>query len=329
MSNTVSRQVRLKNRIVGMPKESDFEIVEVPLPALGAEEVLVENLYTSVDPYMRGGMRSAELGKPLEGRCAGRIVESSSDQFQVGDYVTGMQGWRDHYIAAAESVTAVDLTIAPLQSFLGAVGMPGRTAYFGFLEIGQPEAGETVFVSAAAGAVGSIVCQIAKIKGCRVIASAGSDQKVAWLLDEAGVDAAFNYKRVDDLDAELRKHCPDGLDIYFENVGGRHLQAALAVMNMHGRIPLCGMISQYNDIEPTPGPTNLSAAIGKRIKLQGFIVTDFMERNPEFYRDMREWIDAGKIQWEETIITGLENAPKAFIALFTGEKLGKIVVKVS
>jgi hypothetical protein len=239
-----------------------------------------------------------------------------------------MQGWRDRYVASAESVTAVDLTIAPLQSFLGAVGMPGRTAYFGFLEIGQPKAGETVFVSAAAGAVGSIVCQIAKIKGCRVVASAGSDQKVAWLLETAGVDAAFNYKNVDDLEAELREHCPDGLDVYFENVGGKHLQAALAVMNMHGRIPLCGMISQYNDVEPTPGPTNLSSAIGKRIRLQGFIVTDFMERNPEFYRDMQQWISEGRIQWEETIIEGLENAPKAFIALFTGEKLGKIIVKV-
>ena len=328
MSNIVSRQIRLKNRIVGMPKENDFELVEVSLPEPAAGEVFVQNLYTSVDPYMRGGMRSAELGKPLEGRCAGRIVTSNSDQFQVGDYVTGMLGWRDGYVAPASSVTAVDTTIAPIQSFLGAVGMPGRTAYFGFLEIGQPKAGETVFVSAAAGAVGSIVCQIAKIKGCRVVASAGSDQKVAWLLETAGVDAAFNYKRVDDVEAELRKHCPDGLDIYFENVGGKHLQAALAVMNMHGRIPLCGMISQYNDIEPTPGPTNLSAAIGKRIRLQGFIVTDFMARNAEFYRDMRQWITEGKIQWEETIVEGLENAPKAFIALFTGEKLGKIIVKI-
>ena len=191
MSNLVSRQIRLKNRIVGMPKESDFELVDAPLPEPAAGEVLVENLYTSVDPYMRGGMRSAALGKPLEGRCAGQIVHSNSDKFQVGDYVTGMLGWRDHYVASAESVTAVDLTIAPLQSFLGAVGMPGRTAYFGFLEIGQPKAGETVFVSAAAGAVGSIVCQIAKIKGCRVVASVGSDQKVAWLLEKAGVDAGF------------------------------------------------------------------------------------------------------------------------------------------
>ncbi|MCG9130135.1 NADP-dependent oxidoreductase [Candidatus Poribacteria bacterium] len=329
MPNIVSRQIHLKNRIVGMPKASDFEVVEVPLPEPGEGEVLVQNLYTSVDPYMRGGMRSIELGKTLEGGCAGQIVQSNSDQFKVGDAVTGPLGWRDHYIASAARVTAVDTTIAPLQSFLGAVGMPGRTAYFGFLEIGQPKAGETVFVSAAAGAVGSIVCQIAKIKGCRVVASAGSDQKVAWLLEKAGVDAAFNYKNVDDLEAELRGHCPDGLDIYFENVGGRHLQAALSVMNMHGRIPLCGMISHYNDVEPTPGPTNLSAAIGKRIRLQGFIVTDFMARNSEFYRDMGQWISEGRIHWEETIVEGLENAPKAFISLFTGEKLGKIIVKVS
>ena len=328
MSNTVSRQIRLKNGIVGMPKESDFELVEVPLSAPGEGEVLVQNLYTSVDPYMRGGMRSAQPGQPLEGGCAGKIVQSNSDRFKVGDYVTGPLGWRDYYVASAERLTAVDTTIAPLQSFLGAVGMPGRTAYFGFLEVGQPQLSETVFVSAAAGAVGSIVCQIAKIKGCRVVASAGSDQKVAWLLETAAVDAAFNYKQVADLETELRGYCPDGLDIYFENVGGRHLQAALAVMNMHGRIPLCGMISQYNDVEPTPGPTNLSSAIGKRIRLQGFIVTDFAERNAEFYRDMRQWITEGKIQWEETIVEGLENAPKAFVSLFTGEKLGKVIVKI-
>ncbi len=328
MPNIVSRQIRLRDRIVGMPKESDFELVEVPLNEPAAGEVLIQNLYTSVDPYMRGGMRSAQPGQSLEGGCAGKIVHSNSDKFKVGDYVTGPLGWRDYYIASAEHVAAVDTTIAPLQSFLGAVGMPGRTAYFGLLEIGQPEPGETVFVSAAAGAVGSIVCQIAKIKGCRVVASAGSDQKIAWLLETAGVDVAFNYKQIDDLEAELRTHCPDGLDIYFENVGGRHLQAALAVMNMHGRIPLCGMISQYNDVKPTPGPSNLSSAIGKRIKLQGFIVTDFMARNAEFYRDMGQWIAEGRIQWEETIVEGLENAPKAFISLFTGEKLGKVVVRI-
>ena len=329
MSNIVSRQIHLKNPIVGMPKEDDFEVVEVQLPELKEGEVLVQNIYTSVDPYMRGGMRSRQNSKPLDGGCVGRIVSSKSEKYKDGDYVTGYSGWRDYYIVGAEGVTPVDTTIAPLQSFLGAVGMPGRTAYFGLLEIGQPKEGETVFVSAAAGAVGSIVCQIAKIKGCRVIASAGSKEKVEWLREKAKVDAAFNYKQVDNLEDELRKHCPDGLDVYFENVGGKHLQAAIAVMNLHGRIPLCGMISQYNDIEPTPGPTNLSSAIGKRIKLQGFIVTDFMHRNNEFYRDMRQWISEGKITWEETIVDGIENAPQAFIALFTGDKLGKIIVKVS
>ena len=328
MAEIVSREIRLKKRPVGMPDESDFEIAEVRVNEPQPGEVLVRNIYMSVDPYMRGYVRNVALGVPLEGGCVGRVVQSGSESFQIGDYVLGGLGWREYYVVPAKNVSQIDPTLALIQSFVGAVGMPGRTAYFGFLKIGQPKAEETVFVSAAAGAVGSIVCQIAKIKGCRVVASAGSDQKVAWLLETAGVDAAFNYKDVDDLEAELRKHCPNGLDIYFENVGGRHLQAALAVMNMHGRIPLCGMISQYNDIEPTPGPTNLSAAIGKRIRLQGFIVTDFMERNPEFYRDMRQWISEGKIQWEETIVEGLENAPKAFIALFTGEKLGKIVVKV-
>ncbi len=323
-----SREIHLKNRIVGMPKESDFELVEVPLREPKAGEVLVQNLYTSVDPYMRGVMRAAELGKPLEGRCVGKIVESKSAAFHKGDAVSGMLGWRDSYVAPAEALTKIDLTIAPIQSFLGAVGMPGRTGYFGLLDIGQPEAGETVFVSAAAGAVGSVVCQIAKIKGCRVVGSAGSERKVNWLLETAGIDAAFNYKSVDNLTAELRQHCPNGLDVYFENVGGKHLEAALSVMNMHGRIALCGMISHYNDIEPTPGPSNLSTAIGKRLRLEGFIVTDYLGRNAEFYRDMRQWIAEGKMKWEETVVEGLENASKAFIALFTGEKFGKIVVKV-
>ena len=206
--------------------------------------------------------------------------------------------------------------------------MPGRTAYFGLLDVGAPKAGETVFVSAASGAVGAIVCQIAKIKGCRVVASAGSDHKVNWLLEKAGVDVAFNYKRVDNLIDELKQHCPDGIDIYFENVGGAHLEAALSLMNMHGRIPLCGMIAHYNDVDPTPGPKNLSTAIGKRLKLQGFIVTDYADRTDEFYADMRQWISEGKMHWEETIVEGLENAPQAFIGLFKGENMGKMIVKI-
>ena len=240
----------------------------------------------------------------------------------------GGLGWREYYLARAESLSQIDPTLAPIQSFVGAVGMPGRTAYFGLLDVGEPKAGETVFVSAASGAVGAIVCQIAKIKGCRVVASAGSDQKVHWLLEKAGVDVAFNYKRVDNLVEELKQHCPDGIDIYFENVGGAHLEAALSLMNMHGRIPLCGMISHYNDVEPTPGPKNLSTAIGKRLKLQGFIVTDYADRTSDFYADMRQWISEGKMNWEETIVEGLESAPQAFIGLFKGENMGKMIVKI-
>ena len=328
MNEVVSRQVHLKNSIIGIPKPEDYQLIEETLPELTEGEVLVKNMYISVDPYMRGGMRTVNSGQALQGGCVGKVIDSRSEKFSIGDYVVGYLGWRDYYIAAAESLQYINSTVAPIESFLGALGMPGRTAYFGLLDIGQPKERETVFVSAAAGAVGSIVCQIAKIKGCNVIASAGTDKKLEWLTEKAQVDAVINYNKVDDLEAELRKHCPDGIDIYFENVGGIHLQAALSVMNMHGRIPLCGMISQYNDVEPTPGPTNLSTAIGKRIKIQGFIVTDYENRNHEFYQDMRKWISEDKIKWEETIVDGLENAPQAFISLFTGDKIGKVVVRV-
>ncbi|MCG9127495.1 NADP-dependent oxidoreductase [Candidatus Poribacteria bacterium] len=328
MNEIVSRQIQLRNSIIGIPKPEEFQLIEEPLTEPAVGEVLVENIFISVDPYMRGGMRSVDPGQALQGGCVGKVIESSSEKLCVGDYVVGYLGWRDYYVATDDNLQTVNTSIAPLQSFLGAVGMPGRTAYFGLLDIGQPKEGETVFVSAAAGAVGSIVCQIAKIKGCRVVASAGTDEKLEWLTDKAGVDAVINYKKVDNLEEELRRQCPDGIDIYFENVGGIHLQAALSVMNRHGRIPLCGMISQYNDVEPTPGPTNLSSAIGKRIKIQGFIVTDYENRNHEFYNDMRKWIAEDKIIWEETIIEGLDNAPKAFISLFTGEKMGKVVVRL-
>jgi NADPH-dependent curcumin reductase CurA len=203
--------------------------------------------------------------------------------------------------------------------------MPGMTAYVGLLDIGKPKAGETVFVSAAAGAVGSIVCQIAKLKGCRVVGSAGSASKVQWLRDVAGVDAAFNYKEVGSLTEELGRLCPQGVDIYFENVGGAHLEAALDQMNMFGRIVMCGMISQYN--ETSAGPANLRFAVRKRLTLQGFIVSDHADRRPQFESDMRTWIAAGQIKWEETVVTGIENAPKAFIGLFTGDNIGKMLVR--
>jgi NADPH-dependent curcumin reductase CurA len=335
MAATVSREIRLRNRPVGLPSEEDFELVAVPIPTPSAGEVLVRNLYMSVDPYMRGRMAAQpsyvqpfHLGQPLEGGCVGQIVEASMGKFQVGDYVLGRKGWREYYVSDGADLTKIDPALAPPQAYLGILGMPGLTAYVGLLDIGQPEAGNTVFVSAAAGAVGSVVCQIAKLKGCRVVGSAGSADKVRWLQEVAGVDAAFNYKEVDSLITEVGRHCPQGIDVYFENVGGAHLEAALEHMNVRGRIALCGMISQYNDAASSSGPRNLRLAVRKRLTLRGFIVSDHSDRQPQFYADMGAWIADGKIKWQETIIDGLENAPNAFFGLFKGENTGKMLVRL-
>lgn len=335
MTETVSREIRLKQRPVGLPSGGDFELVTVTIPAPGPGEVLVHNLYMSVDPYMRGRMieqpsyvEPFQLGQPLEGGCVGQVVQSQNGTFQVGDYVLGRKGWREYYVSNGADLTKIDPSLAPVQAYLGVLGMPGMTAYVGLLDIGRPQAGNTVFVSAAAGAVGSVVCQIAKLKGCRVVGSAGSAAKVHWLREVAGVDAAFNYKEVDSLTAEVGRHCPQGIDVYFDNVGGAHLEAALEHMNMRGRIVLCGMISQYNDTTPSSGPRNLRLAVRKRLSLTGFIVSDHADRRPQFYADMGAWIAAGKIRWQETIVDGIENAPKAFLGLFMGENIGKMLVRL-
>ena len=336
MATTVSREIHLKNRPIGLPSESDFELVTLPVPAPGAGEVLVRNLYMSVDPYMRGRMieqpsyvQPFQVGQPLDGGCVGQVVQSQGGKLQVGDYVLGRKGWREYYISDGAELTRIDPTLAPVQAYLGTLGMPGLTAYVGLLDIGRPKAGETVFVSAAAGAVGTVVCQIAKLKDCRVVGSAGSPAKVAWLREVAGVDAALNYKDVGSLTAELEKHCPNGVDVYFENVGGAHLEAALEHMNNFGRIVLCGMISHYNESTPSSGPRNLRFAVRKRLTLQGFIVSDHLERQAQFYADMGAWIAAGKIKWQETIMDGIEHAPQAFIGLFKGENIGKMLVKLA
>jgi NADPH-dependent curcumin reductase CurA len=325
----------LKNRPVGVPQASDFELAQVPIREPKAGEVLVRNIYMSVDPYMRGRMVERksyvppfQLGRPLTGGCVGQVVQSKSDVFPVGAYVLSMLGWREYYVTDGSGLTKIDPNLAPLQAYLGVIGMPGLTAYVGLLDIGQPKPGETVFVSAASGAVGSLVCQIAKLKGCRVVGSAGSDEKVAWLLNEAGIDAAFNYKKVEDLKAELGVLCPNGIDVYFENVGGEHLEAALAHMNRYGRIVVCGMISQYNATEAVPGPHNLGVTITKRLMIKGFIVSDHTDRLPEFYADMGRWIAEGNVKWKETIVEGIESAPQAFIGLFKGENLGKMLVRI-
>jgi len=334
MNAMVSREIRLKNRPAGLPAESDFELAEVTLPQIADGQVLVQNIYMSVDPYMRARMYSKsyapsfQLNQPLDGGCVGRVVESKNDQFQVNDIVLGTSGWREYFISDGSWLMKIDPTIAPIQAYLGTVGMPGLTAYYGLLEIGKPKEGETVFVSAASGAVGSIVCQIAKIKGCRVVGSAGSDAKVSWLIEEAGVDAAFNYKKTADIIAEVGAKCPDGIDVYFENVGGVHLEAALEHMNKFGRIVMCGMIGALNATEPVAGPSNLGHVIGKQLTMQGFIVSDHFGMLPQFYADMAKWIAEGEIKWRETVVEGLENAPGAFIGLFKGENFGKMIVKL-
>ncbi|UCD80427.1 MAG: NADP-dependent oxidoreductase [Desulfobacterales bacterium] len=335
MNSQISREIRLKNRPAGLPSDSDFELAEVTLPPVGENQVLVQNIYMSVDPYMRSRMMDRksyvppfQLNQALEGGCVGRVVESKNEQFQVGDFVLGMLGWREYFISDGTGIFKIDPKVAPIQAYLGTVGMPGLTAYVGLLYFGKPKEGETVFVSAASGAVGSIVCQIAKIKGCHTVGSAGTDEKVAWLREEAGVDAAFNYKKVDNIVAEVGKKCPTGIDVYYENVGGIQLEAALEHMNKNGRIVMCGMISLLNATEPAPGPANLIYVVGKRLTMQGFIVSDHFDKLAQFYADMGKWIAEGKIKWKETIVDGLENAPRAFIGLFKGENFGKMIVKV-
>ncbi len=335
MVEILSREIRLRRRPTGMPDEDDFALATVPIPELRPGELLVRNIYMSVDPYMRGRMNAGksytppfQIGEPLTGGSVGQVVAALNGRFQVGDYVTSMLGWREYFVSDGRGLTQIDPRLAPIQTYLGVLGMPGLTAYVGLLDIGRLQAGETVFVSAAAGAVGAVACQIAKLKGCRVIGSAGSPAKVAWLLDEAGVDAAFNYREVTDLAAELGRHCPQGIDVYFESVGGAHLEAALQHMNTSGRIAVCGMISQYNATAPAPGPRNLALVIGKRLTLQGFIVSDHAGRQPQFSADMGQWLAAGRIKWQETVVEGLERAPQALIGLFQGENVGKMLVKI-
>ena len=332
-----NREIHLKSRPHGMPTAANFELVETPVPRPGSGQFLVRNVWMSVDPYMRGRMMDREsyvppfqIGQPLDGGSVGQVVESKHPGFTAGDYVCGFAGggWREFYVSDGTMMQKVDPKLAPLQAYLGVMGMPGMTAYTSLLRIGEPKAGETVFVSAAAGAVGSVVCQIAKLKGCRVVGSVGSNDKVRWLLDEAGIEAAVNYRTCGDLLAAVRKECPRGIDIYYENVGGAHLEVALELMNKYGRLVMCGMISMYNDVEPPPGPRNLVYVVGKSLKMQGFIVSDFLDMVPQFFADMGAWVGAGKIKWRDTVVDGIENAPQAFLGLFKGDNIGKMLVRL-
>lgn len=336
MNSMSTRAIRLTRYPQGEPEKGDFEIFDAPLESLNEGEVLVQNLWMTVDPYMRGRMRPGksyvnafEIGAILDGEAIGQVVESKSPDFTVGDQVRSYFGWRDAFTSNGQGLQKLPEMGVPPQAFLGVLGMPGLTAYVGLLEIGQPKAGETVFVSAASGAVGSLVCEIAKLKGCKVVGTAGSDEKVSWLLDEIGIDHAINYKTADSLSKALKEACPDGIDVYFENVGGDHLTAALDAMNNFGRIAVCGMISQYNATKAVPGPANLTNIIAKRLRVQGFIVSDHFDSYPAFFNDMKTWMSDGEIKWKETVLEGLENAPQAFLNLFSGDNFGKMLVRLS
>lgn len=335
MNSLVSKEIRLKNRPEGLPGVGDFELAEVTVPEIRDGEVLVQNVYMSVDPYMRGRMVDRksyvppfQIGRPLEGASVGRVIASKNDALKEGDTVLSMQGWREYFVSGDAGLTRVDAGRLPAQAYLGVAGMTGMTAYVGLLHIGELKEGQTVFVSAAAGAVGSVVCQIAKLQGCYVVGSAGSDEKVSWLVKEAGIDAAFNYRKTEDVIAEVGRHFPDGIDVYFENVGGVHLEAALEHMRPNGHIVMCGMISMYNAVKPVPGPARLPYVISKKLTMKGFIVSDHFDKIGEFMTDMGKWIQEGKIKWKETIVDGIEKAPEAFIGLFKGENFGKMIVKV-
>jgi NADPH-dependent curcumin reductase CurA len=330
-----SKQIELATRPDGQPTEGNFRQTTIEIPPIVAGEFLVKNEWMSVDPYMRGRMREGDsyvpafqIDQPLQGGCIGRVVETLNPSFHEGDYVLGSLGWREYWKSTGEGVTTLSPDDVPIQAYLGVLGMTGMTAWVGLNKIANLPTNSTVFVSAASGAVGSIVCQLAKAKDCRVIGSAGEQSKIEWLRDKIGIDSVINYKETDDLVAALRQFAPQGVDIYFDNVGGKHLEAAIEVMNDFGCCVECGMISTYNATESTAAPRNLFKIIGKRIRMQGFIVSDHLAEQVEFTRDMLSLIKSNKIIWEEAITVGLENAPAAFIGLFRGDNLGKQLVRI-
>lgn len=331
-----NRQIVLAARPDGVPKESDFRLVETNVSPLTEGQFLARTGYLSVDPYMRGRMSETEsyadpvgLGEVMVGGAVGTIVESRHPDYKPGDVVVGYWGWQEYAISDGQGIERFDESLASMSTALGVLGMPGMTAYFGLLDIGRPKAGETVFVSGAAGAVGSVVGQIAKIKGCRAVGSAGSPAKVELLLDELGFDAAFNYKETRAYAEKLQELCPEGVDIYFDNTGGPITDAVFTRLNVHARVVVCGQIDQYNATRPPRGPRLLWHLIVKRARAEGFLVFDYAHRYREAQEQLAGWIKAGRIEYRETITDGLENAPRAFIGLFQGENLGKQLVRVS
>jgi NADPH-dependent curcumin reductase CurA len=334
MTHLMSREIRLISRPNGLPNAANFTLAQTELGPLQDQQVLVRNLFMSVDPYMRGRMNAGksyvppfELGKPLEGGAVGEVLESRAKEFTPGDAVTSNAGWREYFVASPKALRSVSREVQPLSVYLGALGMTGMTAWVG-LKVGEVKAGDVIFISGAAGAVGSVAGQLAKLRGCRVIGSAGSAEKVKFLREECAFDVAFNYK-VGPVLEHLHREAPDGIDVYFDNVGGKTLEAALAVLRMHGRIIACGGIAGYNEETPQPGPSNLFTIITKRLTMQGLIVLDWLDRQAEFEKEVGGYFTAGKVKHKETVVKGIDNAVDAFLALFHGQNVGKMVVQLN
>ncbi len=328
-----SREIRLAARPRGVPKPSDFALAEVELPDPGDGEMLVRNAYVSVDPYMRGRMNDAKsyvspfaLGEALRGGAVGRVVASNDERWPEGTWVVHDFGWREAALLEGRGLRAVDPTVAPVSTALGVLGMTGLTAFVGIVDIGGVRSGETVFVSGAAGAVGSIAVQLARQRGARVVGSAGTPEKVSWLR-ELGIEGAFDYHETSTRDA-LRELAPEGIDVYFDNVGGDTLEAAISAMRSHGRIVACGSISRYNATEALPGPRNLFMVVTKRLRMQGYMVFDHLDRSDAFLAEVAPLVAEGTIRYRETIVDGIEHAPDAFIGMLEGANTGKMLVRV-
>jgi len=334
MSKTASHEIRLASRPNGIPTAANFTLARTELEPLQDQQVLVRNLFMSVDPYMRGRMNDGksyvppfELGKPLDGGAVGEVIESRAREFKPGDAVISSFGWREYFIASPKDLHPVSRDVQPLSVYLGALGMTGMTAWAG-LNLAEVKAGDVVFISGAAGAVGSVAGQLAKLRGCRVIGSAGSMKKVMFLREECGFDVAFDYKTAPVLE-QLNLEAPDGIDVYFDNVGGEALEAALSALRANGRIIACGGISGYNGEKPRPGPSNLFNMITERLTMKGFIVRDWLDRQGEFEKEVGGYLRTGKLKNKETVVEGIEQAVGAFLGLFAGKNIGKMVVKLN
>lgn len=333
-----NQEIVLANHPSGVPSEDTFQTNDIDMPTLKSDEVLIKTIYVSVDPGMRGFMDKGdddaagakyELNQPITSRSVAQIIESNHKTFAVDDIVHGRFAWQKYQTVSVEDIKKVDLDLAPISTAVSMLGVPGLAAYFGMLKIGQPKKGETVVVSGAAGSVGSIASQIAKITGCKVIGIAGSAKKIDYLENELGLDKGINYKQTDDMQAAIKDACPDGVDVFFDNVGGELFDAVFANINRRGRVAICGQIAEYNADNPPTGPRPMHNLIKKSARMEGFVVFDFSDEFDEAKKQIAEWYNDGQMLYKENLIEGFENIPSAFIGLFKGKNIGKQMVKIS